>query len=163
MAMYNADEVFEIAQQIERNGAAFYLEASKIIDESDAKALLTNLSQWESEHERAFAQLRAKLADLNQAGPGQLDPENLQGQYLRAIADSYIFNVEEEPADLLAGNPPLQDILEMALDREKNSIVFYLGIKLDLPDPIDCERIDKIIKEEMHHVVFIRRELDKLL
>ena len=59
---FNVDEVFEIAEQIERNGAKFYRSVAQKITETDKKQLLIDLAEMEDEHEQTFKSLRSKLS-----------------------------------------------------------------------------------------------------
>ena len=59
---FNADEVFEIAEQIERNGVKFYRSAAEKIQDADKKKLLTDLAEMEVEHEQTFKALRSELS-----------------------------------------------------------------------------------------------------
>ena len=44
---FNADEIYEMAQQIERNGAAFYRKAAEAVDEAPAKkSFCSILPRW---------------------------------------------------------------------------------------------------------------------
>jgi len=58
---FNADEVFEIAEQIERNGAKFYLTAAENITDKDKKKILIQLANMEKDHEKTFQILRSEL------------------------------------------------------------------------------------------------------
>ena len=51
---FNADEVFEIAEQIERNGAKFYRTSAKNISDVNNKNFLIQLAEMEDEHEKTF-------------------------------------------------------------------------------------------------------------
>ncbi|MCH7559530.1 MAG: rubrerythrin, partial [Planctomycetes bacterium] len=57
---FNADEVFEMAEQIERNGAKFYRAAAKKFPE--LSQVLSDLAVMEDEHEKTFAAMRAELS-----------------------------------------------------------------------------------------------------
>jgi len=48
---FNADEIFEMAEQIERNGASFYRKSAESIDDPAEKKLLLDLAAMEDEHE----------------------------------------------------------------------------------------------------------------
>ena len=54
---FNADEIFEMAEQIERNGAAFYREAAGITSDADVKEMLLSLAAMEEGHQKTFAQI----------------------------------------------------------------------------------------------------------
>ena len=50
----------------------------------------------------------------------------------------------------------------MAIGLEKDSIVFYLGMKEMVPERLGGSRIDGIIREEMRHVNDLSREFETL-
>ena len=53
----------------------------------------------------------------------------------------------------------MRDILMAAIEAEKDSIVFYLGMKDAVPDDLGKSRLDAIIREEMGHVRLLSRKL----
>ena len=55
---FNADEIFEIAEQIERNGAGFYRRAAEAVEDSQKRRILLDLASREDEHEKTFAAMR---------------------------------------------------------------------------------------------------------
>ncbi len=152
---FNADEIFEMAEQIERNGAAFYRKMAKSISDATISQFLLDLAAMEAEHEKVFASMRADLADQEQK-PTVFDPEGEAALYLRALADLQVFGREEKKDFILSKNLPEQDrirkIFRAAIGLEKESIVFYLGMKELVPENLGKKRIDKIIKEEMGHI-----------
>jgi rubrerythrin len=58
---FNADEVFEMAEQIERNGAKFYRDAAENATASPSKDLLRSLSKMEEAHEKTFKAMPRSL------------------------------------------------------------------------------------------------------
>jgi rubrerythrin len=50
----------------------------------------------------------------------------------------------------------------MAIDAEKNSIVFYTGIKRAVPEALGKDILDQIITEEMKHIVMLADKLSTL-
>jgi rubrerythrin len=56
----------------------------------------------------------------------------------------------------------LEAILKEAITAEKDSIVFYLGMKDMVADGAGKAKIDVIIKEEMGHIRQLSRELAAL-
>ncbi|MEE9120739.1 MAG: hypothetical protein V3U56_05580 [Syntrophobacteria bacterium] len=50
----------------------------------------------------------------------------------------------------------------MAIGQEKDSIVFYTGLKGMISQTAGRERIEEIIKEEMGHIGFLNREIAAL-
>ena len=63
---FNADDVFEMAEQIERNGAVFYRKAAADIKDPDAKNFLSDLAAMEDSHEKTFSTMRKKLTEAEQ-------------------------------------------------------------------------------------------------
>jgi len=53
----------------------------------------------------------------------------------------------------------LKDIYTTAIGAEKDSIVFYLGIRDLVPEKYGKNRVDAIIKEEMGHIEALSRQL----
>ena len=149
---FNANEVFEIAEQIERNGAKFYRNAAESIADADKKKLLINLAEMEDEHEKTFKTLRADLTDKDKVVT-IFDPEDEAANYLRALADTRVFY--EKEIDFTS----LKEILMRAIAIEKDSIVFYIGMKDVVPIHLGKVRLDRIIREEMGHFTLLSNEL----
>jgi rubrerythrin len=152
---FNADEVFEMAEKIEINGANFYRNASGNISDPKSKQLLEELAAMEDEHLKTFSEMRRQLTDKEKETM-VFDPENETVAYLRALADIRVFFEKE------IDTSSMEEILKDAIVAEKDSIVFYLGIKEMVSDEKGKHRIDKIIKEEMGHIRLLSKELVNL-
>jgi len=148
---YNADEVFEMAEQIERNGAKFYRRAAELSSEADAKEMMVELAAMEDDHEKTFAEMRRELSE-SERKPLVFDPDNELGLYLQAMADTRVFNVNADPSAKLTGEESRDDVLRMSIGMEKDSIVFYLGMKELVPARLGKDRMDGIIQEEYRHI-----------
>jgi len=149
---FNADDVFEMAEQIERNGAAFYRQAAADIPDPDAEAFLLDLAAMEDNHEKTFADMRKKLSEKEKAAT-VFDPDGETAGYLKALADTRVFFEKE------IDTTSLKAILKAAILAEKDSIVFYLGMKDLVPGELGQSRLDDIIKEEMSHINLLSRRL----
>lgn len=152
---FNADEVFEIAEQIERNGADFYRRAAESITEEKAKEFLTHLADMEDEHEKTFKKMRSEL-NQDEKVLTTFDPDGDAERYLQALANTRIFY--EKKLDTSS----IEEIYKTALTAEKDSIVFYLGMKDIVPEHLGKNRLDEIIREEMSHIRSISKELLEL-
>ena len=152
---FNADEVFEIAEQIERNGANFYRNVAEKITDSDKKQFLTDLAEMEDEHEQTFKSLRYELS-TDEKIQTTFDPEGESERYLRALADTRVFYEKE------VDTTSFEEILKSAIIAEKDSIVFYLGMKDVVPAHLGKQKLDDIIKEEMSHIRLLSKELLEL-
>jgi len=149
---FNADEIFEMAEQMERNGAKFYRDAAETAADAANKELLTGLSKMEEAHEKMFKSMRAELTAAEKAST-VFDPSGEAALYLRALADSRVFFKKEIDVTSMV------EILKSAIEAEKDSIVFYLGMKEGVPKNLGKDRIEVIIKEEMGHIRLLSKEL----
>jgi len=149
---FNAKDVFEMALQLERNGAAFYKNAAQKTEDADARRLLLELSNMEEGHEQAFSQMMTDLSEQEKTAT-VFDPGGEAAAYLRALADTRVFFEKQvDPSTL-------KDIYTTAIGAEKDSIVFYLGIRDLVPEKYGKNRVDAIIKEEMGHIEALSRQL----
>jgi rubrerythrin len=156
--IFNANEVFEMAKQIEINGAAFYRKAAENNDQG--RNMLLDLAAQEDEHLATFKALQDELSP-REAESAAFDPDNEGLLYLKAMADAKVFDVRKSPASILRGNESLDQIIKIAIGLEKDSIVFYLGIKEMVPRKLGEDRIMDIVKEEMKHIRRLSSKLSK--
>ncbi|MBW2593488.1 MAG: ferritin family protein [Deltaproteobacteria bacterium] len=149
---FNIDEIFEMAEQIERNGALFYRKSAESVTDPDEKKLLIELAEMEDEHEKTFAALRADIAEEDKVVTA-FDPEDETVLYLRALADVRIFFKKT------IDTSSMKEILKEAIVAEKDSIVFYLGMKDMVPENTGKAKLNAIIKEEMGHIKLLSGKL----
>ncbi len=147
---FNADEVLEMAIDIERNGAAFYKHAAEAASDTHAKAMLLELASMEEDHERTFTEMRQGLTAAERTEM-TYDPDRELPLYLRAMADKGLSaTIGKPPA--LKEKEGVADVLRFAIGLEKDSIVFYLGLQDLVPERLGGARVDDIVREEMGHI-----------
>ena len=156
---FNADEVFEMAEQIERNGAKFYRVAAEKLPA--IRQVLFDLAAMEDEHEKTFADMRAQLSAPEQE-PMVFDPDGEAQMYLQVIADGHVFDVKADPTEQLKGREAPEDILKMAVDMEKDSIAFYAGLKECVPPRAGKDKVEVIIREEFGHIATLNEKMAAL-
>jgi len=144
-----ADDVFGMAVRIEENGQAFYAGAAEMSNDPQTKELFQQLALMEEGHVKAFKALRSQLPGSDPAD-SVWDPEGLAESYLQATADTHIFTTETAKSRLAAARTPPETV-DMALQFEKDSIAFFIGMKEILPDAGGRTQIDALIKQEMDH------------
>ncbi|HPY77037.1 MAG TPA: ferritin family protein [Anaerohalosphaeraceae bacterium] len=159
--VFNADEIFEIAEQIERNGAKFYREAAGKAVDSSTREMLQELADMEDGHEKIFIQMRKDLPPKEKE-PTVYDPDNEAAQYLRTMADFHGTEGKAGPLEKLTGKETMSELLKIALQAEKDSIAFYVGIKGLVPSRSGKDKVEKIIVEEMSHVSTLGAKLQAL-
>jgi rubrerythrin len=156
---FNADEVFEMAEQIERNGAKFYRAAAKKFPQ--VSQVLSDLAAMEDEHENTFAAMRAELS-ATEAEPLVFDPDGQAQMYLRVMADEHVFDMKADPSEKLADKKSPEEVLKMALGIERDSIAFYVGLKEAVSRKAGKDKIEGIIKEEMVHITTLNKKMKAL-
>jgi rubrerythrin len=156
----NAEDVFAMAVRIEENGNAFYMGAAQMYLDDRVKKLFEDLAEMEAGHIRAFKALRSNLEVS--AANHVWDPEGLAESYLQATADTHIFTLEVAQDRLKTVKTP-SEALDMALQFEKDSVTFFIGMKEVLPDATGKSEIDKLILSEMEHIAMLTKAKKELL
>lgn len=156
---FSPDEVLQMAEQIERNGAKFYRRAADQAADAALAELLGRLAGWEDEHERTFTDLRRQVVASGASATDPQEGAGLAGRYLQALAEGEVFDTRSDPSEWLGEGRSREDILRYAVGLEKDSVVFYTGMKEVVPGTDNKQHIDRIIAEEMHHI----SELAKML
>lgn len=152
-------EVLDIAQQIERNGVAFYEKAVELFDKPTPRVIFRTLAQRETEHEKIFAQMKEGLIERGfaqadeTAESGSLSPESMAG-----LA---VFGISKNPTEQLTGKETVAEIIRVAIENEKNSVVFYTGMKDFVADEMSSRTITGVIHEEMRHIRMLSESLEQ--
>lgn len=149
---FNADEVFEMAIEIEVKGQEFYNKAAADAENEEVKAILLDLANMEVGHANTFKEMKEELASIEKAS-NVFDPENDAAAYLKALADTKVFYEKE------IDTTSTKEVMKAAVTAEKDSIVFYLGMKQLVPEKKGQDKLDDIISEEMSHIRIITQKL----
>lgn len=149
---FNAEEILEMAERIEKNGYDFYKKAAEDVKDEEIKRFLLDLAEMELKHEVSFQEMKAALSSGEKAD-AVFDPDDEAALYIQALADTRVFF--EKKIDTSS----VQEVLKEAIIAEKESIVFYLGIRDMVPDNAGKAKINAIIKEEMSHIQIISAKL----
>ncbi len=151
MAVYSVNEIIEMAVQIERNGYAFYHEATKRKD-LDPKSLefLAFLRDQELDHEKTFLNLRddMDLGILELSGDWEL-----VAAYLKTIVDGRIFNDEYSAIKRAAEAKDILGIIDNAITFEKDTLLYFHAINDSITNQKAKDVLRRIINEEVSHVL----------
>ncbi|MCK5064510.1 MAG: ferritin family protein [Candidatus Fermentibacteraceae bacterium] len=159
--IFNAWEIFEVAEEIERNGAEFYRKAANSIENPDTRSRLLELAEWEARHEVSFATIKNGLSERERQHT-VWDPENKDALYLQAMADGHVFNLKTDPFEKLGNKENPEDILKAAIALEKEAMTYFLGLRALVPARMGKDIVDTIIEEEMGHIGILNQELAAL-
>ena len=146
-----AEEILEIAIETERQGAAFYESLAACAQDERVKEECRRLVTFEREHEKTFRRL-LEQQDVQRA-LSSLQPSQLSDkyrQYLSALVDSNMLP-DEETAQRLADEAESEaDAINVALQMEKNTILFYQELQNLLGQ--EAGVLQTILDEERSHV-----------
>jgi rubrerythrin len=150
---FNADEILQMAERIERNGVKFYSLAAERLNQS--RDIFLQLARQEEEHFAVFAGMRRNLSAAEREATSY-DPGQENSLYLQALADREVFKLDQDPRELLPSSVTLAGVIDIAIGQEKDSIVFYAGLRELVPEKLGQGKINSIISEEFRHIAVLR-------
>jgi rubrerythrin len=142
---FKASEIFEVATKIEENGEKLYRHAVTLTEDGKMKDLFSLLADEEVQHKKTFEGMLSKLESYQ-------PPESYPGEYfayLRSYAENIVFAPDIMDKEL-AGIKDVKEAMEFAVQREIESILYYLEAKGFVPER-QKQEIDRIIDEERKH------------
>jgi rubrerythrin len=139
------NEVINFAIERENESYTLYKELSETVADAEARHLFSVLMDEEQAHKTFYAAFLAAI-DVHQQSPGVTEDDEYAA-YMKTLIDSQR-SVTTPPIDLanLAG------VLDFAIAREKDAVLFYVGLEHFVPDD-DRSTVRTIIKEEGSHIV----------
>ncbi len=158
---FNAGEIFKVAIQIEENGKKFYEESQKHIDDADIRKLFSDLALQEVEHKKKFEALQAQLPPESTTAT-VWDPDNELDQYIKMMADNHIFVSSNDVKSRIAGIKDSKDALKLAIEFEKDSVLFFLSMEDAAAAKKDQELIKSLVNEEQEHLKRLTLELRRI-
>jgi len=156
--LLDVKEILEFAVYIEERGYEFYVGAMKKFSEARITELFQYLADEEFKHEKIFKKLLEQSGELK---GGSHDAE--YQAYLREFCKSHSLADPETVNAKLSKVSGLEEVLDMAMGFEKDSIVFFSELK-GIYARGNSAAVDKIIHEEMGHlrkIFLMKRELVK--
>ncbi len=156
---FSTDEIFEMAQEIERSGAMFYREAAKNTSDKETKKMLLGMAGIEEDHLETFEEMRGQLSELEKIQTS-FAPENQLVLYFQAMADARGCEGKITSSEELTGSETIKEILEIALNSEKESVVFYFSLKSLMSSRAGGDKVEAIIYEELDHITALLNKLN---
>lgn len=156
-------EAVEIAVGIEEEGIRFYTLAAEKVDDPEVKKLFGILKEKEHDHIKTFRNLYADLAEKKGDQDAELyifDPEIAAN--FRGYAETAVFPVAGAARSVLRECETPEDVLRLAMQAEKDSILYYHELLHHAPWPEAEELVKDIIAEEHRHFAILRKELEKI-
>lgn len=158
---FNAAEVFDIAIKIEENGKRFYDQGREIVKDPQVQKLFAELSQEEVKHKEKFTKLKSELP-ASAASGAVFDPNHELDLYIKMMADQHVFISTESVDAQLAQIKDARDALRMAVDFEKDSVIFFLTMQDATEGAKGKEFIGSLVKEEQEHLRRLSLEMKRI-
>jgi rubrerythrin len=137
----------------ERNATKMYSDLAKKYENQEIGKNLAKIAEIEAKHVDLFVAMRRELPESMRTAV--FSPDNKAAMYLQTISITNINEGSSEAISEMAEKKTISEILDMAIELEKEAILFYLGIKDAVPERLGKDMVDRIIKEEQNHVVML--------
>ena len=145
--VFTGSQVVELAIQIERNGAAFYEAAKKVVSGDEAKKTMDYLISEERRHLATFQGLLNKIELVRPA-------EQYEGEwdaYLKTAAAEHVFTDDARAREIISSIKTQNEALDYAIGFEKDSILLFLELS-NLVGAKNKETVEKLVNEEKEHL-----------
>jgi rubrerythrin len=143
-------EILGFAVYIEERGYEFYVEAMKKFSAPRATELFQYLADEEFKHETFFKKLLEQADDVAK-GDADGDADAEYQAYMKEFVKAHALGDKEAIRAKVARISSLDEILDLAMSFEKDSIVFFSGLKEMLAKGRTAA-VERVIHEEMGHL-----------
>ncbi len=150
MAILTPADIVDMGIEKEKKRRDFYgMAAKKFGDEEELSALFKKLRDWEEEHIERFQEIRKSVSGGSNVEeyPGELEA------YMQSVVDSDLYR-DITPEKFASEIDTPQEALSRGITFEKDAILFFSGLARFL-DPGMKEVVQKLIKEEQQHLVYL--------
>lgn len=145
--LFSGSEIAEVGVQIEKNGKDFYDELTKKSKNQKAKKIFNYLSGEEEKHIKVFKKI---LDAVQKYEPSELYPSEYFA-YMNTLASEHIFTQENKGAEIAKKTKGDKEAIELGIGFEKDSIVFYEGMKKVIPES-GHKLVENLIAQEQDHL-----------
>lgn len=147
--VFYLSEIVKFAVEKERQAYELYKMLHDASQVEESKKLFSYLMEQELQHEKFYATMLNDVAD-------EQSPKVKEDNEYTAYMDELI-NASRKIAPIQELDfSDINSVLDYAMAREKDSILFYVGLK-NLAPKTARDHIDQIINEEGKHLVMISK------
>ena len=143
--MFSANEILDMAIRLEKNGEAVYRDAVEKMLNPELVSLLEWMADEEVRHADWFLNLKLDLKDKR----GNPFVEEMSRELFNDLLGEKNFSLKEVD---FASIDKVDDLIEVFIDFEKDSILFYQLLEPFIKDSVALEYLQKIIQEENNHI-----------
>jgi len=143
--MFSIREIIDMAIQLEKNAETFYRAAVAKMSTPSLEPVLICLANEERDHAEWFERLK-RVAEEAEAG-GQRG--EISGEALRSLVGDQKFSLAEVDLSKIES---AQELIELAIEHQKDTILFYQMLQSFIDNPETVKELDEIIAEEDQHI-----------
>ena len=143
--MFSAKEIIDLAIKLEKNGEAVYRDAIGNVLNPGLVPLLEWMADEEVKHANWFADLKHNLETHNE------NPfaEEMSRELFNEMLGEKNFSLKDVDFSAIED---IGDLIEVFIEFEKDSIIFYEVLKPFVEDPAARDYLEKIVEEEKRHI-----------
>ena len=143
--MFEIKEIIDLALQIEQNGEKIYRNALRHVANPAISTVLEKLADEELNHIEWFASLKESIQSTTD------DPELVEmgKTILKGVLGTQAFSLKDINFSKISR---INDLLKLAIEFERDTILFYEMIRPLLDHPEEMDHLNKIIAEENQHI-----------
>lgn len=145
--IFAGSEIVEIGIQIEKNGRDFYNTLASQSKDEKSKDIFRCLAEQEEKHMEAFQKI---LGSIQKYEPAEAYPGEYLA-YMNALASGSIFTQKDKGKEIASKVKSDQEAIDIGIKAEKDSIIFYEGMKKVVPG-YDQKVVDEVIAQEQGHL-----------
>jgi rubrerythrin len=146
--VFAGSEIVEMGIQIEENGRDFYETLVSQSKNDKAKDIFKYLAEQEKLHIKTFQKI---LEAVHKYEP----PESYPGEYflyMKSLADEHVFTKKDKGKEIAKGVKGDKEAVDLGVKFEKESILFYEGMKKVVPEN-QTKVLDSLIAQENSHLL----------
>ncbi len=146
--VFAGSEIVEMGIQIEKNGKDFYETLVNQSKNEKSKDIFHFLAEQEEQHIKTFEKI---LKAIHQYEP----PESYPGEYfayMKALASEHVFTRKDKGKEIAKTAKTDKEAVDLGIKFEKESILFYEGMKKVVPEN-QIKPVDALIAQENNHLL----------
>lgn len=148
---FSVFEILEIAEQVDKRGAQFYVKTADLFANSGLREFYHDLAETKVKQQKLWAKMRHEFSEKT-GEFGVFDPDNYVLSHPEVMAGLTWAGDRGNSRKHLTGKETKEDVVKDAIHRENAVITFFQGLKDFARDPASIDTVDKIIQVENQQV-----------
>lgn len=147
--MFSIREIIDMAIQLEKNAETFYRAAVAKMSTPVLEPVLVCLADEEREHAEWFERLKRVVEEAEAGG----ERGEISGAALRGLVGDQKFSLADVDLSKIES---AEELIELAVEHEKDTILFYQMLQSFIQSPETTKELDEIIAQEDQHIKMLQ-------